>query len=73
MQRCRADFSTAHFAFITAIVGGVSTLSGIFAGPLSSWVGWPVFFALCFVASVPSLVLVFFVPKEPIETTLAAR
>jgi len=32
-----------------------------------------VFFALCFVASVPSLVLVFFVPKEPIETTLAAR
>lgn len=73
MQRCRADFSAAHFAFITAIVGGVSTLSGIFAGPLSSWVGWPVFFALCFVASVPSLVLVFFVPKEPIETTLAAR
>ena len=73
MQRCRADFSAAHFAFITAIVGGVSTLSGIFAGPLSTWVGWPVFFALCFVASVPSLVLVFFVPKEPIETTLAAR
>ena len=73
MQRCRTDFSAAHFAFITAIVGGVSTLSGIFAGPLSTWVGWPVFFALCFVASVPSLVLVFFVPKEPIETTLAAR
>ena len=43
------------------------------AGPLSTWVGWPVFFALCFVASVPSLVLVFFVPKEPIENTLAAR
>jgi len=73
MQRCRADFSAAHFAFITAIVGGVATLSGIFAGPLSTWVGWPVFFALCFVASVPSLVMVFFVPKVPIETTLAAR
>jgi MFS transporter, PAT family, beta-lactamase induction signal transducer AmpG len=67
MQRCRADFSAAHFAFITAIVGGVSTLSGILAGPLSTWVGWPVFFALCFVATLPSLVLVFFVPKTPIE------
>jgi len=73
MRRCRADFSAAHFAFITAIVGLVSTLSGILAGPLSTWVGWPVFFILCFVASIPSLVLVFFVPKEPIETALAAR
>jgi PAT family beta-lactamase induction signal transducer AmpG len=73
MQRCRADFSAAHFAFITAIVGGVATLSGIFAGPLSTWVGWPAFFALCFAASVPSLIMVFFVPKVPIETTLAER
>jgi PAT family beta-lactamase induction signal transducer AmpG len=72
MQRCRTDFSAAHFAFITAIVGGVSTLSGIFAGPLSTWVGWPVFFALCFVATLPSLVLVFFVPKTPIESAPAA-
>src|SRR5262245_12802983 len=69
MQRSRADFSAAHFAFATAIVGGVSAASGIFAGPLSTWVGWPVFFTLCFVFSAPSLVLVFFVPKTPIETT----
>jgi MFS transporter, PAT family, beta-lactamase induction signal transducer AmpG len=67
MQRCRADFSAAHFAFVTAIVGGVSALSGIFAGPLSTWVGWPTFFTLCFAASIPSLLLVFWVPKTPIE------
>jgi len=67
MQRCRADFSAAHFAFITAIVGGVSALSGIFAGPLSQRVSWPIFFLLCCVASLPSLVLVFFVPKTPVE------
>jgi MFS transporter, PAT family, beta-lactamase induction signal transducer AmpG len=69
MQRCRADFSAAHFAFITAIVGLVASLSGIFAGYLSTKVTWPVFFALCFVAALPSLVLVFFVPKAPIEET----
>jgi PAT family beta-lactamase induction signal transducer AmpG len=67
MQRCRADFSAAHFAFVTAIVGGVSALSGIFAGPLSTSVGWRAFFALCFVATIPSLLLVFWVPKTPIE------
>src|SRR5262249_5752667 len=63
MQRCRADFSAAHFAFITSIVGGVSLLFGILAGPLADRVSWPVFFMICFVSSVPSLVLVFFVPK----------
>jgi len=62
----------ALLAFVTAIVGGVSALSGIFAGPLSTWVGWPVFFAICFLASVPSLVMVFFVPKTPIESAPAA-
>jgi PAT family beta-lactamase induction signal transducer AmpG len=72
MQRCRADFSAAHFAFITAIVGGVATLSGIFAGPLSTWAGWPLFFTICFLASVPSLVMVFFVPKVPIESATPA-
>jgi PAT family beta-lactamase induction signal transducer AmpG len=72
MQRCRADFSAAHFAFITAIVGGVATLSGVLAGPLASRTSWPVFFAICFVASVPSLVMVFFVPKTPIEAAPAA-
>jgi len=71
MQRCRTDFSAAHFAFVTAIVGSVSALSGIFAGPLSQRVSWPIFFLLCFVGSLPSLVLVFFVPKTPIESAPA--
>ena len=72
MQRCRADFSAAHFAFVTSIVAAVASLSGIFAGPLSTRTGWPLFFTLCFVASLPSLVLVFFVPKTPIESAPAA-
>ena len=71
MQRCRADFSAAHFAFITAIVGGVSTGVGVLAGPLSTWAGWPLFFTICFLSSAPSLVMVFFVPKTPIESAPA--
>jgi PAT family beta-lactamase induction signal transducer AmpG len=72
MQRCRADFSAAHYAFITAVVGGVATGFGMLAGPLSTWLGWPAFFTLCFVSTVPSLVMVFFVPKTPIESATPA-
>ena len=43
------------------------------AGPLSTWVGWPVFFALCFVATVPSLVLVLFVPEDADRTGADGR
>lgn len=67
MQRCRAAFSASHYAFATALVALGSTLSGFFSGPINEAVGHPWFFTIAFVASWPSLVLVFFVPRTPIE------
>jgi PAT family beta-lactamase induction signal transducer AmpG len=67
MQRSRAAFSASHFAFATALVALASMLSGAFSGPLNEWLGHPLFFTVAFLASVPSLVLVLFVPKKPIE------
>lgn len=67
MQRCRSAFSAAHYAFATALVSVASTLSGFASGPLNDALGHPLFFALTFVISWPSLILVFFVPKTPIE------
>jgi PAT family beta-lactamase induction signal transducer AmpG len=66
MQRCRADFSAAHFAFITAIVSLGSTLTGMLTGPITKF-GWPMYFTICFLASLPSLTLVLFVPKTPVD------
>jgi MFS transporter, PAT family, beta-lactamase induction signal transducer AmpG len=67
MQRCRSMFSASHFAFITVIVSLASTLSGIISGFVAQRAGFPIALSIAFLCSVPSLVLVFFVPKTPIE------
>jgi len=72
IQRCRGVFSASHYAFATAIVSLGSTLSGYVSGPLNQHFGHPTFFAIAFVASWPALILVWFVPKDPVEVRAAA-
>jgi MFS transporter, PAT family, beta-lactamase induction signal transducer AmpG len=67
MQRCRRAFSASHFAMATSVVSLASTFSGYFSGPLNDRLGHPLFFTVAFLASIPSLILVLFVPKTPIE------
>jgi PAT family beta-lactamase induction signal transducer AmpG len=67
IQRCRGVFSASHYAFATAVVSLGSTLSGYLSGPLNEHFGHPIFFTLAFVASWPALILVWFVPKAPLE------
>jgi PAT family beta-lactamase induction signal transducer AmpG len=68
MQRCRSMFSASHFAFITVIVSLASTVSGIVSGFVAQRFGFSLALTIAFLCSVPSLVLVFFVPKTPIES-----
>jgi PAT family beta-lactamase induction signal transducer AmpG len=72
MQRTRKAFSAAHFAFITAVVSAASMVPGIISGFVSQRYGFTVFFTIAFLASLPSLVLVHFVPKQPIEAEAAS-
>jgi PAT family beta-lactamase induction signal transducer AmpG len=67
MQRCRRAFSASHFAMATSVVSLASTFSGYASGPLNARLGHPLFFTVAFLASVPSLILVLFVPKTPVE------
>jgi PAT family beta-lactamase induction signal transducer AmpG len=67
MQRCRRAFSASHFAMATSVVSLASTFSGYVSGPLNGRLGHPLFFTLAFAASLPSLILVLFVPKTSIE------
>ena len=67
MQRTRKAFSAAHFAFITAVVSAASMVPGMISGFVSQRYGFTIFFTIAFLASLPSLVLVHFVPKQPIE------
>jgi PAT family beta-lactamase induction signal transducer AmpG len=67
MQRCRRAFSASHFAMATSLVSLASTFSGYASGPLDDRLGHPLFFTVAFLASIPSLVLVWLVPKTPLE------
>jgi MFS transporter, PAT family, beta-lactamase induction signal transducer AmpG len=71
MQRCRPAFSASHFAMATSVVSLASTFSGYISGPLNDRLGHPLFFTVAFLASIPSLVLVWLVPKTPLEPEAA--
>ncbi len=72
MQRCRRAFSASHFAMATSLVSVSATFFGIASGRLDDRFGHPLFFGIACLASVPSLVLVLFVPKTPVEAEPAA-
>jgi PAT family beta-lactamase induction signal transducer AmpG len=73
MQRCRSMFSASHFAFITSIVSFTAWASGIISGWVAQRTGFVVALSVAFLCSVPSLALVFFVPKTPIDDGPAAE
>ncbi len=64
MRICGNEFKASHYAIGTGLMG----LSGLYAGTLSgfitAWVGYGVFFGISFLASVPGMVLICFVPME---------
>jgi PAT family beta-lactamase induction signal transducer AmpG len=67
MQRCKGVFSTSHYAFMTALVALTSLGAGAASGHIVTWLGYPLYFSFAFVCSWPSMVLVFLVPRVPIE------
>jgi len=67
MRRSRSTFSASHYAFATAVVSLGSTVSGFLSGPLNTKVGHVWFFACAFLASVPGLILVLFVPRDDVD------
>jgi PAT family beta-lactamase induction signal transducer AmpG len=69
MRRSRSAFSASHYAFATAVVSLGSTVSGFLSGPLNTKVGHVWFFTCAFLASVPGLILVLFVPRDDIDAT----
>jgi PAT family beta-lactamase induction signal transducer AmpG len=72
MNRARGAFATSYYAFGTAVVALASTFAGNAAGWLDDRVGHAWLFTIAFFASVPSLVLVWFVPKDPAEAVATA-
>ncbi|MFT3764905.1 MAG: MFS transporter [Minicystis sp.] len=64
LRRCAPEHKAAHFAIVSALMSVASTAAGVASGFLLTRMGYPAFFALAFVASLPGVVLTRFVPKE---------
>ena len=62
MRTCLPDFKAAHFAVGTGLMNISGVLSGVMSGFLAEWLGYGPFFGISFLASVPGMALILFIP-----------
>ena len=62
MRTCLSDFKASHFAIGTGLMNISGVLSGVLSGFLASWIGYGYFFGFSFLASLPGMFLIFFIP-----------
>jgi PAT family beta-lactamase induction signal transducer AmpG len=64
MRRCSREHKAAHYAIASALMSVMATGAGWASGHLVSRLDYPLFFALAFAASIPGVVLAWFVPQD---------
>lgn len=62
MRTCLSEFKAAHFAIGTGLMNISGVLSGVLSGFLAGWLGYGFFFGISFLASIPGMLLIFFIP-----------
>ena len=63
MRTTKASYKAAHMAIATALMSVSATIAGVASGFLAAGLGFPVYFGLTFLATVPSMALIPFVPQ----------
>lgn len=61
-RTCRPAFKAGHFAMATGIANISATFSGVLSGFVAHALGFTLFFGFTFLATVPGMVFLFFVP-----------
>ena len=62
MRCCRPDFKAAHMAIVTALMSVGFTLAGVGSGFAAEAMGYTVYFGVSFLATIPGMVLIPFIP-----------
>ncbi len=62
MRTCKSSYKAAHMAIATSIMNVSSTFAGVFSGYLAAWLGFSAFFGFTFLATVPGMALIAFLP-----------
>jgi len=71
MRRCHGAYRASHFAIGTALMSLMTTAAGTMSGHIAGRVGFPVFFLIAFVASIPGVILSMFVPTNRADEAAA--
>ena len=61
-RTCRPAFKAGHFAMATGIANISATFAGVLSGFVAQALGFTLFFGFTFLATVPGMVFLFFVP-----------
>ena len=62
MRACDPAHKAGHFAIVSALMSLSFTIAGVLSGFLAEAMGFALYFAFTFVATIPSMVLILFVP-----------
>jgi PAT family beta-lactamase induction signal transducer AmpG len=62
MRCCRPPYKAAHMAIVTALMSVSFTIAGVMSGVLAEALGFPIYFGLSFVAAIPGMLILPFVP-----------
>ncbi|MBN1907268.1 MAG: MFS transporter [Deltaproteobacteria bacterium] len=70
MRTCLPEFKAAHYAIGSGLMNICGVLSGVVSGFLAEWLGYSLFFGISFLASVPGMIMIFFIPLLEAEETI---
>ena len=73
MRMCLTEYKAAHFAIGTGLMNISGVFSGVMSGFLAQWFGYGYFFGISFLASIPGMILIFFVPFLDTQNTANAN
>ena len=62
MRCCRPEHKAAHMAIVTALMSVSFTFAGVASGFLAEWMGYSLYFGFTFLATIPGMLLIPFLP-----------
>jgi PAT family beta-lactamase induction signal transducer AmpG len=71
MRCCAVEHRAAHMAILTALMSVGFTVAGVWSGVIAAGLGYPLFYTLTFVVSLPAMLIMPFLPH--LDREAAAR
>ena len=68
----KPQYKAAHYAIATAIMALGLVVPGYISGYMTTWLGYPNFFLVSFLTSIPGIITIFFLPIKDGEEKLAS-